>query len=498
MPSIPEGDSLIRARTTATALLSLLATALLIVALPSSAGAARNLDVGFTADQFGDNLLTNENSGVRGKWWNRLKQTNSSIVRINVYWNQMVGGNPPVQPRNPNDWSYVFTRTDAAVIEAKRRGLKPVLTVVGAPRWAEGKNPPSDYRVGSWKPNAKMFGQFATAVAKRYSGNWRDHRTGQKLPKVKFYEAWNEPNLPQYLTPQWRGKKAVAPMIYRRMLNEFYKGVKSVRKSNKVVLAGTSPIGDKRGGKRMRPYFFWRETFCLKHNKKMAKKKKCAKPKKKRARFDIFAHNPINAKKGKGPKSKPRHKDDGVPSNCRQLDRIVKKAKKRKTILPNKKKPGWATETWYESKPGEPNAVSPKKQARFMQQALYVLWKQRAKAVFFLQLRDSPYDPNAHRLANFQTGVYTIDEKAKPSLRGVRFPFVADRKTKKQVQVWGIAPKTGKLQITQKGRGKRKVASFRVRKGKVFNKRVKMRKTKGNHKMTAKVKGQKSLVWNQK
>ena len=36
--------------------------------------------------------------------------------------------------------------------------------------------------------------------------------------------------------------------------------------------------------------------------------------------------------------------------------------------------------------------------ARTCEQALYVLWKQGASAAFFLQLRDSAYDPsNARR-----------------------------------------------------------------------------------------------------
>ena len=496
-PQISKGEALTKPRL-ATALLTLLASAVALIVLPSSASAGRNLDVGFVGDRFGDNLLTNESAKVRDKWFNRLKKTNSSIVRINVYWNQMVGGSPPKAPKNPNDPSYVFFRTDAAVLDAKQRGLTPVLTVLGAPRWAEGKNPPSGYRVGSWKPNAKMFGQFATAVAKRYSGKWRGDY-GERLPRVKFYEAWNEPNLPQYLAPQWKGKKPKSPQIYRRLVNKFYKGVNKVRKSNKVVAAGTSPFGDRRGGKRMRPYYFWREVLCLKNRKKLRKNKKCAKPKKNRAHFDIYAHNPINAKKGKGPKSKSPHPDDGVPANFKALGRIVRKAEKKKTLLPKKRnRPGWATETWYESKPPEKKAVGLKKQARFMQQALYVLWKQKADAVFFLQIRDSEYDPALPPLVGFQTGVYLPNGKPKPSLKAVRFPFVADRKSKKKVVVWGIAPKSGRVKITQKGRGKRKVAGFRVKEGKVFKKKVRMKKTRGKHRMQAKVKGKKSLKWKQK
>ena len=460
---------------------------------PPEAEAARGIDMGFVADQFGDDLLTNGDAKVRRKWWRRLDRTNSELVRVNLYWNQVAGTLPPVAPRNPADPTYDWSIPDAAVREADARGLKVAFTVVGAPRWAEGKNPPPEdqYRVGAWKPNAKMFGRFAEAAATRYSGRFND------LPRVKYWEAWNEPNLPRYLAPQWSGKKNKprSPEIYRRLLNAFYAGVKSVRKRNKVVAAGTSPFGDKRGGKRMRPYYFWREVFCLKNRKKLKRKRNCVKGKR-RAHVDIYAHNPINAVKGKGPKSKPPHPDDGVPSNFKKLHKIVKKADKRRTILPRKRnRPGWATETWYESRPPEKKAVGVKKQARFMQQALYVLWKQKADATFFLQIRDSAYDPSVHPLLGFQTGVYFRDGEAKPSLRAVRFPFVVDRKNKRKVLLWGKAPRSGKLKVTQKGKGKRKVAKFRVRKGKVFKEKVKLRKTKGKHRVRAKVKGKKSLRW---
>jgi hypothetical protein len=392
----------------------------------------------------------------------------------------------------------VFGRTDDVVRDAAaQKGLKPVLTVVGAPRWAEGKNPPSGYRVGSWKPNPKRFGQFGAALARRYSGKFRDS-SGRLLPRIRFYEAWNEPNLPRYLSPQWKGKEPKAPNLYRRLLNEFYEGVHSVDDSNKVIAGGTSPFGDDPGGKRMRPYYFWRQVLCLKNRKKLKKKSNCVKEED-RAHFDIYAHNPINGIRGKGPTSKSPNPDDGVPSNFEDLGRIVPKAEQRETILPSKKgRPGWATETWYESNPPDRKAVSLRKQAAFMQQALYVLWKQRAGAVFFLQMRDSDYDPNVHPLLGFQTGVYFFDDTPKPSLRAVRFPFVVDRRSKQKAVLWGKAPRSGRLKVVQKGRGPRKVAEFQVERGGVFKKKVKLPRRRGRHSFQARIGSRKRLQWEQK
>jgi hypothetical protein len=464
----------------------------LLLTATASAKKPRNVDYGFVEDQFADKLLTNPDASIRNEWWNRAKATNSKTMRINLYWSQTASSRPFV-PRNHLDPNYDWSVPDRALLAAKQRGIDVVLTVFLAPRWAEGSNRPSEdqARAGTWRPNADAFGDFAHAVATRYNGKFFG------LPKVKWFEAWNEPNIPQYLTPQWDGKKPVTPDIYRELLNSFYAGVNAANNPGaKVVTAGTSPIGDKRGGKRMRPYFFWREVMCLKHNKKLKKNKKCAGKGKDRARFDVYAHNAINAGKNEGPRSKPRHRDDGVPANFKALTKIVNKARKQKTILPKKKKQGWSTETWYESKPGQPNAASPKKQARLMQEALYVLWKQKVSRVFFLQLRDSPYDPKAHRLANFQTGVYKVDNKPKPSLKAVRFPFVADRKSRKKVTLWGISPKGGKVTIK---RGKRTVKKVKTRKGKVFVTNAKLKKGKGKHKLRAQAgKKHKSLVWKQK
>ena len=120
----------------------------------------------------------------------------------------------------------------------------------GAPGFAEGPGRPSSATAGSWKPDAGAYGQFARAVAIRYSGSY------EGLPRVRYYQAWNEPNLSMYLAPQYKGKRSVAPEIYRRLLNSFYAGVKGVDRANVVITGGTAPYGDEPGGDRTRPLTF--------------------------------------------------------------------------------------------------------------------------------------------------------------------------------------------------------------------------------------------------
>ena len=492
-------------------ILSFCATVVAALALSSSASAARDIQYGFVEDQFADNLLYNGNEQIQDLWWDRLAATNSDLVRLNMYWGQ-VAPSVPTNPTSPGSPSYNFSIYDDAVREAQERGIQVVFTICIAPRWAQGANPPPEdqYRVGSWKPNPIAFGNFAQAVAKRYSGNFSPAAGQPPLPRVKYFEGWNEPNLPQYLTPQWDGTTPVSTETYRGLINAFYAGIKAGQPGATVVAAGTSPFGDDPGGKRMRPYAFWRQLLCLKQKKVKKKghghgkghKHKHKKPKYKLkkikgcaggsdyATMDIYAHNPINAKKGQGPEAKTNDPDNGVPSNFKDLTKIVRAAEKYKTILPGKKHAGWGTETWYESNPPEQvGGVSLKKQAKFMEQAMYVLWRQKVKGMFFLQLQDTEYDPSLPPLVGFQTGIYLPDGKAKPSAKAVAFPFVADRKSKKKVKLWGIAPKKGKVTIKA---GKKKVAKIKAKDSKVFAKDVKL---KGKAKLVAKLGKKKSLPW---
>jgi hypothetical protein len=82
-------------------------------------------------------------------------------------------------------------------------------------------------------------------AAVRYDGRFPDPlKPGAFLPRVRYWQPWNEPNLSYYLSPQWTrtgGRWAPASAgIYRGLLNAFYAAVKRVSSSNFVVTAGTA------------------------------------------------------------------------------------------------------------------------------------------------------------------------------------------------------------------------------------------------------------------
>ena len=98
--------------------------------------------------------------------------------------------------------------------------------------------------------------------------------------------------------------------------------------------------------------------------------------------------------------------------------------------------------------------------AKWYQQSLYLLWKQGVSLVLIYQVQDEPHygPPGRFPGSSYDTGAYFANGKAKPAARAIRFPFVADRQSKPKVQIWGIAPKSGKLSVTQKGKGPKNVA----------------------------------------
>jgi hypothetical protein len=103
-------------------------------------------------------------------------------------------------------------------------------------------------------------------------------------------------------------------------------------------------------------------------------------------------------------------------------------------------------------------------------------------------IRDRPsFDPSA------AFGLYFRDGEAKPAAKAFAFPFVADRKSKRKVVLWGRSPATGKLKVQrQRGNRWKTIARFNANAGKVFTKKVKIR---GKAKLRAGVAGQRSLTW---
>lgn len=412
---------------------AILVSILLGLVFPSCAGAVAPLALGFFDGVF---------AGPDGAaWLQRAAAAGSDVVRINIGW---VAPDTPTRPanfdaRNPADPNYDFTSADAAVQEATADGLRVILDFTGAPQWAEGPNMPADASPGSWRPRPRAIEDYAIALARRYSGSFPDPSDPfRMLPKVWAFQLWNEPNLPEYLAPQWIGLTAEAPVIYRQMLNAFYAGVKSVDPSALVVTAGTAPFGDPGpGGQRIMPALFWRDLLCLRQTSSGFVGTGCKDP----AHFDVLAHHPYSVG---APDTPALNANDVSIPDMGKLTVLLRAAERTGGALPHIHHQLWVTETGYNTSPPNPGGVPLALDARWLEQALELLWSQGVSLITWNTIVDAPPIPS-YSLTS-QSGVYYLDGQPKPGvLDAFRFPLVAWRTGGAEVHVWGRAPAAGRL-----------------------------------------------------
>jgi hypothetical protein len=186
----------------------------------------------------------------------QIRDLGAGVVRVTLQWNLIA---PPTRPAgfNPTDpGSYPAASWcvyDEIVSDAKQDGLSIDFSLTGpAPIWAAGGGQPSPGGLGQWKPSAASFKQFAQAVGTRYSGNYIPSPQGTclpgtptgeapaALPRVSFWELWNEPNYGYDLAPQAIKGSTVptgAPM-YRSLLDAGWSGLQSSGHGRDTILIG--------------------------------------------------------------------------------------------------------------------------------------------------------------------------------------------------------------------------------------------------------------------
>lgn len=415
---------------------------LAVVAMLGVPGAA-TAKTGSLTTGFADGLLQSSDPGVRSLWLDRAVRASAGIVRLNVLWSDVAPTAWPAgfHPADPADAAYRWEAVDAAVRDATARGLRILITTYQAPVWAEGADAPANAGPGTWKPSPRAFGNFAHALATRYSGRFPDPlNPGQALPHVGFFEVWNEPNQDYFLAPQYQGGKLFMPSWYREMLNRFYAGVKGARSGTKVLAPANSPFGDPPGGERTPPVVFLRTMLCLQGG--ALKPVSCPHP----AHFDIFSHHPIGIK----PTEAALSPLDVSTPDWYKLKRVLAKAERTGRVLPRRPKPLWATEFWWDSSPPDPNGLPLLRQARWIEQTLFLLWEQGVRVAVNFPIQDDPPVPSY--ATTLQSGIYFLEGGPKPSATAFRFPLVA-RHQGAGLLVWGIAPGRGVVHLQRETAG---------------------------------------------
>lgn len=371
--------------------------------------------------------------------FSRIRETGARFVRLTVFWPSVAPGHGPgEEPTNPSDPGYAWAGVDAQVLAAEKADLVPLFQIYGAPQWAQRCK--KDSETGApCNLDPKALAQFATAAARRYSGTFKN------LPRVRYWQVQNEPNLYFFFNPQFKDGKAVSPGLYRAILNRFSAAVKTVHPSNLVVTAGLAPIG--RPHATVAPLRFARLLLCMRGRANPRPTPGgCAGG----IHFDIFSMHPYTTG---GPTHQAYAPDDVSLGDLPELRRLLNAADRAGRIRGAfKRTPLWVTEFSWDSKPPDPGGLPTRIHARWTSEAVYRAWKAGVQAFFWFGLRDQdrgglPFDQTV------QSGLYfrgpTLEEdRPKRALRAFRFPFVAFR-GESGVRFWGRTPTSqgGEVQL---------------------------------------------------
>ncbi|MCB8914435.1 MAG: hypothetical protein H6532_01180 [Thermoleophilales bacterium] len=395
--------------------------------------------------------------------YDRIKAAGGDMVRVLIYWRNVAPSKMPSSwdPANPADSHYDWSEYDRQVERAREAGLEPLVELYSAPDWAERckVKDPDSYK-GICDPNPNDFSRFATAAAKRYSGNF------QGLPRVRYWEPWNEPNLSVFFQPQFRKGKKVSPALYRELLNRFAGAVQGVNRSNMVIGGGLAPNGVKGS---IGPMDFTRRVLCMQGRKKPKVKRGCGG----RGRFDIWATNPFTTG---GPTHKSADPDSVALGDLPGLRKLINASKRSGKVVSRKKSiPLWVTEFSWDSKPSDPGGLPMRILTRWTSEAMYRAWKAGVSRFMWLTLRDWPRPEGVPWNQTIDSGLYfrgaTIEkDRPKPNLQAFRFPFVTFP-ARKGITIWGrtASSTSGKVTIEYKKGGKwRKLATVRANRNGIF------------------------------
>jgi hypothetical protein len=323
-----------------------------------------------------------------------LVKLRAQIIRLDLNWN-VVASKEPASPADPSDPAYDWSGYDRTVLNAAKNKIQVLFTIYGTPRWAQGKQKGvnrAPRRMASLK-------YFALAAAKRYSGKFqRDDKT--KLPAVRRWLAWNEPNNPLFLKPQWAkvGKRRYIPIAaktYAQICTAIWTGVHASRLNKEVVGCGaTDPRGNNAARSRrpsISPIAFLNalKKYGLRH-------------------FDVYAHHPYYGRPGESPATMPKGKQTVTLANIGVLTKLLSK------LYGNKKL--WITEYGYQTRPPDRAfGVSWIKQAKYLTQAYKIARRNpRITMMLWFLLKDEG------RLGGWQSGLFTAGGKKKPAYDAFR------------------------------------------------------------------------------
>ena len=353
--------------------------------------AKRNMPIGFIDNSFA--------ASDPERFWADARALRVRTLRWDLQWD-VIAPNRPARPCLHTDPAYNWVTTDAFVRGAQANGLTAgvMFTVWRTPAWASSLKR-SRGRVQEM-PRVADWRCFVRAAATRYNGRTTPPGQTTPLPRVRAWEAWNEPNAVFAFTPQRVGRKNVSMRNYVTLLNTLHREVKRSNGRNATVVGGALYKQSSRQG--VSPIKFMRGM------------------KRYKARFDVLSIHPYNniprlgLRDGRAQsRTNPRYIAVG------NIGTFVNLA--NRTF--RKRYPIWVTEWGWQTRTprdaGYPTqgqyAVTDRQQALFLKQSIARLasYRQIHRAMWFL-LRD---DPPCTRPCQtpWTSGIVRFDEQRKPA-----------------------------------------------------------------------------------
>jgi hypothetical protein len=395
----------------------------------------------------------------------------------------------------PGAWD----RYDTVVRLATELGIGVYFQLTAPPpAWAVPTHPiPQPYR---WhpqvqNPNPTEFGQFVEAVGRRYSGRYianppaddpppnllsipigglsplglpgsitlslpaKSPPSGQVdvIPRVSTWGIWNEPNEGTWLNPQYvrlrhHRIQLVAPLLYRRLVDASWSGLKASGHGNDTIL-----IGETASGGITRPLTMLQSLYCVDGANRPLRGASAAAlgcpTSGNRAQFVAahpglfaiggWAHHPYSFDQP------PNHRYNLPGAITLQNLGSLESELNRVFALDGKSRRGgvplYLTEFGYKSDPPNPFVhTSLSQQAMWLNQGEYMSWSYpyvRSLAQF--ELVDAPpqtSSPVGSRAywSTFQSGLIETDGQYKPSYGAYRIPIWVPRaRHGPRVTVWG-------------------------------------------------------------
>ena len=378
-----------------TAVVSILAVAGAAAVTTSTANSASSSDtVAYRTLQSGMLVGFYDDAQVYGRtdWaFKQLRGMRAGIVRITIDWST-VAKRRPQKPADPADKAYNWTAVDNVISKAAVNKVRVLATIYGTPRWAGlARN-----RLPRRMTDLRLFSH---AAARRYSGTYRveaaENEPVRRLPAVRHWLAWNEPNNPIFLKPQWKrfrgGWRPQSAFDYAKICSAVWVGVHSTRLAGERVACGaTGPRGNdapRSSRPSTSPLVFM--TLLRRAGLK---------------RFDAYAHHPYYSSRFERPGTVPSSKKSVTLGNIGVLIKQINRLWGRKKRL-------WVTEYGYQTSPPDRQfGVRYATQAKYVHQAFAIARRtRRIDMIVWFLIRDE------HRLSGWQSGVISARGARKPA-----------------------------------------------------------------------------------